>query len=83
MDLSEPRVSNSLEMKPPSGCVIAVATLRDVVRDSQSRWAMPGFYHWLLEDVRQLSEPVPCTGRQMLFRLPEEIQAAMFRVLVN
>ncbi len=31
-------------------------------------WAMPGKYHWRLSNVLPLPEPVPCKGRQGLWR---------------
>ncbi len=35
----------------------------------------PGRFAWLLEDVKALSAPVPCRGRQRLFVLPPDITA--------
>lgn len=46
----------------PTSAIVAVVDLHDIVRDSTSRWAMPGQWHWLLRDVRPLAEPVPCVG---------------------
>lgn len=74
-------VSARLRQRLPSGCVVAVATLRDVVRDSDSEWAREGCYHWVLEDVAGLAVPVPCIGRQMLFKLPLDVEAAVLDAL--
>lgn len=74
-------VSERLRQRLPSGCVIAVATLRDVVRDSDSEWAREGQYHWVLEDVTGLSVPVPCIGRQMMFKLPLDVESAVVAAL--
>jgi hypothetical protein len=46
----------------PTGCIIGVADLFDYVRDSESKWAFRGEWHWLLRKVRPI-RPVPCTGR--------------------
>jgi hypothetical protein len=46
----------------PTGCVVGVADLLDYVRDSESKWAIKGQWHWLLRNVRPI-RPVPCTGR--------------------
>jgi len=42
-----------------------------------SPWAVWGQCHWLLADVRPLSEPVPCRGMLGLWRLPEEVEKAV------
>lgn len=80
-DTAHPRVKNALRERLPSGCVVAVATLCDVVRDSTSRWAWQGQYHWVLSDVRELTVPVPCIGRQMMFKLPEAVERAVQEAL--
>ncbi len=41
----------------------------DVLRcGCDPRWAQPGQCHWVLANVRALAEPVPCSGRQGLWR---------------
>jgi hypothetical protein len=41
-----------------------------------SIWARLGQYHWQLGDVQLLAEPIPCTGQQRLWRLPEDVEHA-------
>ena len=41
----------------PRGCVVGTVDLVDCVRDSGSRWAMPGQWHWVLRN------PQPCKPR--------------------
>lgn len=72
-----PRLAEALEQRLPSGCVVAVVELYDIVRDSRSEWAREGEYHWLLRNVRELVVPVPCVGRQMLFKLPVDVERAV------
>jgi hypothetical protein len=36
-------------------------------------WQAEGQFHWLLEDVRVLDEPIPMKGKQKLWSLPAEI----------
>lgn len=74
-----PRVVDALDQRLPSGCVVAVVELYDIVRDSRSEWAREGEYHFLLRNVRELAVPVPCVGRQMLFKLPEDVERAVVR----
>lgn len=72
-----------LEQRLPSGCVVATVQLLDVVRDSSSEWARENCYHWVLSDVRQLAEPVPCVGRQALFKLPLDVEARVLEQLAG
>jgi hypothetical protein len=41
------------------------------------QWAMPGQCHWNLTNVRALPEPVPCRGRQGLWRPDETVRVAV------
>jgi hypothetical protein len=45
--------------------------------DRCSDWAFPREWHWQLRDVRPLAEPVSCTGRLGLWRLPPAAAAAV------
>jgi hypothetical protein len=46
------------------GVITGTVELYGVVRDSDSPWATPGCYHWLLRDPRPLARPMPARGRQ-------------------
>ncbi|MCF6467326.1 hypothetical protein FAF44_02715 [Nonomuraea sp. MG754425] len=59
------------------GAIIAVAELVDVTRAGPAPWAEPGQVHWLLAGVRPLAEPVPCRGRQSLWEVPPDVEAAV------
>lgn len=66
------------------GMVVAVARLTSVCLASRysasllcdcGPWAMPRERHWHLADVRPLAEPIPATGAQKLWRLPDDVNA--------
>ncbi|MVN88312.1 hypothetical protein GO986_16320 [Deinococcus sp. HMF7620] len=52
--------------------IVAVAQLAAVTQASTSAWAARGQYHWLLEDVLTLPEPIPHKGAQGLWPLEPE-----------
>ncbi len=69
-----------------ASAVIAVADLAHVCVASRTAktlacdcgvWAAPSRCHWSLGDVRVLPEPVPCAGRQGLWRPDAGIIAAV------
>lgn len=53
------------------------------MRDSDSVWAWESCYHWVLDGVRELAVPVPCVGRQMLFKLPVDVERDVLDSLVS
>jgi hypothetical protein len=69
------------------GAVVAVADVVDIC-GAQMRsyipsdcecgpWAARAQYHWRLDNVRALSEPVPCRGALGLWTLPDDVEAAV------
>ena len=67
-----------------TGCHHAEECRRPVPRDAAGRtsglcvpWAAWGQYHIELADVRPLPEPVPCRGMLGLWRLPDDVDAAV------
>ncbi len=75
---------NSLEPIATSA-IVAVADLAHACNTSRHadrlrcgcnpKWAQPGQCHWVLADVRALAEPVPCGGRQGLWRPAPDVMA--------
>lgn len=75
------------DLQMAMGGVIAVADLVDICSASAGShlparcdcgpWAARGQYHWQLANVRPLAEPVPCKGALGLWRLPEDVEAAV------
>ena len=41
-----------------ANAIIGSVQLTDIVTDSDSPWAEPGKYHWILEDARLFEEPI-------------------------
>jgi len=64
----------------PVGCIVGVV---HCIRDSTSRWASEGPWHWLLRSARAI-EPVDCMGRLGLWtpsativkKLPKQVGEA-------
>lgn len=53
----------------PRGALLGAVELLGCVRDSSSRWAEPGMWHWQIEGSWALPEPISMRGRQRLFRV--------------
>jgi hypothetical protein len=72
MTVDKEGMGESGHLLPPnayvSGAAIGRIDIVDVVTDSSSRWAEPGFYHWVLAAPRRFVEPVPCQGELGLWR---------------
>jgi hypothetical protein len=51
-----------LTAAPLVGAVVGTVEVVDCVRDSESPWAIPGQWHWTLDDPQPLAEPVLCRG---------------------
>jgi len=69
-----------------ASAIVAVARLAhgcnssrwsDTLRCGCGIWAMAGQCHWVLNEVIVLPEPVPCSGRQGLWRPSPDVAAAV------
>ena len=52
--------------------IVAIAVLVDCVQlpsDQLGAWGAPNSWHWLLEDVRPLAQPIPMSGKLGIWRL--------------
>jgi hypothetical protein len=56
-----------------TGVILGMVDLVDCVRDSESRWAEPAMYHWLLRNPRRCAEPIPFRGQPGLFSVSKRI----------
>lgn len=50
----------------PRGVIVGVTNVVDCVQDSESRWARPGRFHWLLDASTSLRTHVPHRGRRAI-----------------
>ncbi len=54
----------------PSAAIVGEVEIRDIVRDSQSDFAIPGRYHWILDNAVLYDKPIwPVMGKQRLFEI--------------
>lgn len=71
---------DGVELVTPAASIIAVARVTGWDQDQRTAWDVLGQWHWRLDDVRVLDEPVPCKGRQGLWRPhPDDAQTAIVR----
>ena len=69
---------SALGVEPPArgefarGAIIGAVEVVACIRDSDSPWAVPGLWHWLLTDPHPLLPPIPCPGRLSLWTPPSE-----------
>ena len=47
--------------------IIGTVEVVGCVRNSDSSWAMPGLWHWLIVNPERLAQPIPCKGSLALF----------------
>ena len=55
--------------------IVAVVRVKDIVEGSGLPWSAEGQMHWVLDNVRVLSEPVSCSGKQGLWKVEGELLA--------
>lgn len=62
-------VLDQQRMPLPLGAAVCVARLVGADQRQETLWDMEDLWHWRLEDIRVLPEPVPMRGHQRLFRV--------------
>ena len=63
--------------KIPTSAIVAVVELGARGARPHNGWTVPGDEHWWLDEVVVLRQPVPCSGAQGLWTVPEEVAAAV------
>jgi hypothetical protein len=53
----------NLGLDVPTGVVLGVVELIDVIEGVNSVWAIPNHWHWVLGHPRPLAHPLPMPGR--------------------
>lgn len=61
------------ELEQQMGSIIGVVDVVDCIRDSLSRWAESGKWHWQLENS-QLVHPAPTKGMLSMFNYPGSLE---------
>jgi hypothetical protein len=56
----------------PTGCMVGVVDLVDIIEGSKSKWAEPGQWHWILQNPKPI-EPIECNGRLRLWTPPAKV----------
>lgn len=46
----------------PAGAIIGSVEVVDCVENSKSKWALDGYFHWVLANPRELKRPRPMRG---------------------
>jgi hypothetical protein len=65
-------IASREEMEYPSGAIVGIADLVDVVEKSDDPWFM-GRYGWQLKDAHAFDEPIPYRGALKLFPVPKSV----------
>lgn len=63
------------------GAIIGLVFLADILTDSPSRWALPGWYHWAFEFPSPIDPPIPHRGRPGLWVPPASVVQALRDIL--
>lgn len=67
---------------PAVGAIMGTVEVVHCARDSESPWAIPGQWHWILDDPQPLPEPIPCEGRSRIVdRAPPDERDPLSRVV--
>lgn len=79
---------DGIDLAASEGSILAVAELtgsHPAAPGCCPPWGVPGHgaYHWTLDDVRPLAEPVPCRGQLGLWRPDMDTLGAVLRQLAE
>jgi hypothetical protein len=56
-----------------NGCILGLVVLADCIRDSTSKWAEKGTWHWILCNSAPFIKPIPARGALGLWEYTGEI----------
>lgn len=66
----------NLKLSPdelPTGVIVGSVEIVDCVRNSKSKWASRGQWHWILKNPRYLSKPIPFKGALGFIAVPPRL----------
>lgn len=73
-------VDEGIELPPAdelvTGAIIGLVEVIGCVRNSHSRWAIPGYWHWLTATPRVANPVIPVKGQLAMFSAPDGWQAS-------
>ena len=68
-------IAEGVELPPAdqlvTGAIIGSVQVVGCVRDSRSRWAIPGYWHWLTSAPRAADPVIPIKGQLSMFPAPD------------
>lgn len=73
-------VAEGVKLPPPeklvTGAIIGSVEVTGCVSDSHSRWAIPGYQHWLTAGPRIADPVIPSKGQLSMYPAPDGWQAS-------
>jgi hypothetical protein len=73
-------IAEGVELPPADelviGAIIGLVQLTGCIRDSRSRWAIPGYCHWLVTSPRAADPVIPIKGQLAMFDAPSGWEAS-------
>lgn len=73
-------IAEGVELPPVeelvTGAIIGSVQVTGCVRDSRSRWAIPGYWHWLTAAPRAADPVIACKGQPSMFSAPDGWEAS-------
>jgi hypothetical protein len=69
----EDEEARKLKLDPdelPTGAIVGSVEIVDCIRNSRSKWAIRGQWHWLLKNPRALAKPILLKGALGFIRVP-------------
>lgn len=62
-----------------TGAIIGSVQVTDCVRNARSRWAEPGYWHWLAAHPRHADPVIPIKGQLSMYPAPQGWEASFRR----
>ena len=73
-------IAEGVELPPAeelvTGAIIGSVQVTGCIRDSRSRWAIPGYWHWLTAAPRAADPIITCKGQLSMFSAPDGWEAS-------